>query len=233
MLIALALFAMTTLPPTAGSETQAPASGAVASAMVDAVRQRLGAGTEVQIADVATTGQVPLGRLEAVPDPDGRTGGRIGFSLVTTSVSGGRVQAVRVGHASAIVRVRIEQVRMRRFVARGMDLSAQDVDVVRDEAAAIPLRRLPLLADVLGGRALRDLPVGACITGGAVVLQPVVRTGDDVLATATGADLQVTATRVAVESGPAGAVVRVVNRESRRTLRARIVSKGVVEILHD
>jgi flagella basal body P-ring formation protein FlgA len=37
----------------------------------------------------------------------------------------------------------------------------------------------------------------------------------------------------AVESGAAGAVIHVVNRNSRRTLRARIVSKGVVTILHD
>jgi flagella basal body P-ring formation protein FlgA len=229
MLVACALFTVATLvrppldPPAAGA-------GAVGAAMADAVRQRLGAGARVDVANVTTVAQLPAGRLEAVPDPDSRIGGRVGFRLVTTRVSGGRVRAVRVGRASATVRVWLEQVRVRRFVARGMEVAAGDVDSVRDEVAAIPLRRLPAVAEVIGARALRDLPPGDCVTLGSVVLQPVVRTGDQVMAVATGSDFQVTATMVAVQSGAAGAVIRVVNRESRRTLRARIVSKGVVDI---
>jgi flagella basal body P-ring formation protein FlgA len=168
-----------------------------------------------------------------VPDPEGRSGSRVGFSLVATRVTGGRAQAVRVGRASATVRVWLEHIRMRRFVARGTELSAQDLEVVLDEVIAIPLRRLPMLAEVLGSRALRDLPAGACVTSNAVVLQPIVRAGDDVLVNAKGSDFQVTAAMVAVESGSTGAVIRVVNRESRRTLRARIVSKGVVDVIHD
>jgi flagella basal body P-ring formation protein FlgA len=234
MTVAVALFAIAVLSPTATLDTPAPGSDAVvASAIVDAVRQRLGADAEVDVADVTTVGHVPAGRLEAVPDPGGRIGGRIGFSLVHTAFSDGRVQAVRVGSASATVRVRLEHVRLRRFVARGMDVAATDVEVVLDDVASTPLRRLPRLAEVLGGRALRDLPVGACVTAGAVVLQPVVRTGDEVVVSAAGPDYLVTATMVAAESGAAGAVIRVVNRESRRTVRARVVSKGVVDVLHD
>jgi flagella basal body P-ring formation protein FlgA len=105
--------------------------------------------------------------------------------------------------------------------------------VERLEVEGILLRRLPTLAEVLGGRALRDLPAGACVVAGAVVLQPVVRAGDDVTLIAGGADFQVSAAMTAVESGAVGAVIHVVNRDSRRALRARIVSKGMVQILHD
>jgi flagella basal body P-ring formation protein FlgA len=230
MMMVLELVTVAALALTPGPDAQAPAAAAVAGAMADAVRQRLGAGARVDVADVTTVAHLPAGRLEAVPDPDGRIGGRVGFSLVAARVSGGRVRAVRIGRASATVRVWLEQVRVRRFVARGMDVTAEDVGLVRDELAAIPLRRLPTLVEVVGARALRDLPPGDCVTSGSIVLQPVVRTGDQVLATATGQDFQVTAAMVAVQSGAAGAVIRVVNRGSRRTLRARIVSKGVVDI---
>jgi flagella basal body P-ring formation protein FlgA len=201
--------------------------------MSDAVRQRFGTGTVVDIDDVTSAVQVPPGRLNAVPDPDGRSGGRIGFSLLTARIVGGRVQAVRIGRASAIVRVQVEHVHTRGFVARGTAVSAQDAEVVRDEIARLPLRRLPELAEVIGARALRDLPAGACVTTTDVVLQPAVRAGDDVVVTASGPDFQATATMVAADSGAKGAVIRVVNRESRRTLRGRIVSKGVVSVIHE
>jgi flagella basal body P-ring formation protein FlgA len=232
MLVVVALLAVTALTQTSASET---ASGAetVARAMADAIRERFGASAIVDVTDVTTAVRVPPLVLNAIPDPDGRSGARVGFTLVVTRRAGGRPQAMRIGRASATVRVWPEQVRMRRFVARGMAVSATDVDLSRDEAVAVPLRRLPGLEEVIGGRALRDLPVDAAVTAGAVVLQPVVRAGDEVLVTARGPDFQVSATMKAVESGATGAVIHVLNRESRRTLRARIVSKGAVDILHD
>lgn len=211
----------------------APAAEAIARAMAEAVRQRFGPGTVVEIDDVTSASQVPQGRLDAVPDPGGRSGSRIGFSLLTTRSVGGRVRAVRVGRASAMVHVQVEHVHARGFVARGTEVSAQNTEVVQDAVVALPLRRLPALGEVLGARALRDLPAGACVTATDVVLQPAVRAGDEVVVTANGPDYQATATMVAADSGAEGAVIRVVNRESRRTLRGRIVSKGVVNVIHE
>jgi flagella basal body P-ring formation protein FlgA len=234
MLIAVAILTVATLAQTVAPGPDTSASEAVARAMADAVRNRFGAGAEVSVTDVTMPVNATTGHLDAVPDPGGRIGGRLGFSLVTTRRSGGRVQSVRIGRASAMVRVRLDQVRMRRFVARGMDVSADDVDVVRDEGGAILVRRLPTLAEVVGARALHDLPAGVGVDAAAVVLQPVVRAGDDVLVSATGPDFQVTATMKAVESGAAGAIIHVVNHDRHGpTLRVRIVSKGNVQILHD
>jgi flagella basal body P-ring formation protein FlgA len=216
-----------------GAPAPTAESDVIARAMADAVRERFGAAADVEVTEVITAVTVPVGHLDAVPDSGGRVGGQLGFSLLVTRFSGGRVQAVRIGRASATVHVRADQVRMRRFVARGVELSANDADVERLEVGGVLLRRLPTLAEVLGGRALRDLPAGACVVAGAVVLQPVVRAGDDVMLTASGPDFQVSAAMKAVESGGVGAIIHVVNRDSRHAVRARIVSKGVVHILHD
>jgi flagella basal body P-ring formation protein FlgA len=234
LLVASLAQAAATTAQAAGLAPVTPATEAVARAMVSAVHGRFGGGTGIVVTDVATAIAIPPdGGLEAVPDPDGRSGARVGFTLVATRVSGGRPQAVRIGRASAIVRVWPEQVRMRRFVARGTTMSDDDVELAWDEAAAIVLRRLPTREEVIGARALRDLASGALVANGAVVTQPVVRPGDSVLVTASGPDFQVTAAMDAVEAGVPGAIIHVVNRDSRRTLRARVVSKGVVEIVHE
>jgi hypothetical protein len=38
---------------------------------------------------------------------------------------------------------------------------------------------------------------------------------------------------VAADSGNPGSIIRVVNRDTRRALRARIISNEIVEIIHD
>jgi flagella basal body P-ring formation protein FlgA len=58
-----------------------------------------------------------------------------------------------------------------------------------------------------------------------------VRTGQEVLAISTITGVTASAHMVAAESGDAGSVIRVVNQQSRRALKARIVSSGLVEIL--
>ena len=48
-----------------------------------------------------------------------------------------------------------------------------------------------------------------------------------------GHTVEAAATLVAAGSGSEGDVIRVVNRDSRRALRARVVAPGMGEILHD
>jgi flagella basal body P-ring formation protein FlgA len=84
---------------------------------------------------------------------------------------------------------------------------------------------------VVGSKTLRDLPPGVCIVRGAIAARPDVRTGQDVTAISAIDGVVVSAQLVAAESGDAGSVIRVVNQQSRRSLKARIVSPGTVEIL--
>ena len=52
-----------------------------------------------------------------------------------------------------------------------------------------------------------------------------------VRAVARVGEVEVSATMTAVQDGVEGAVIRVVNKESRRELRAKVVEPGVVEVM--
>jgi len=45
--------------------------------------------------------------------------------------------------------------------------------------------------------------------------------------------IEAEARMVAADNGDKGSVIRVVNPESRRSIRARVVAAGVVEVIHD
>jgi len=214
-------------PPTGGN----PASGfepRVRAAIEAAVGQRMGAGTEVIVDSVEIfipSGAAPAARIAASPDPAALLGGSVRFILT--------VDGIRSGHADAVLHVTVEHARAARFVARGTALEAGDVEDVRDEITSGPLRPWPQAASLAGGRALRDLAVGAAIPAQAVSVPPAVRTGQLVTAVARVSGIEASAPMVAAESGNPGSVIRVVNRVSRKALRARIVSPEIVEIIHD
>jgi flagella basal body P-ring formation protein FlgA len=200
----------------------------MAAAIVESVRQRVGAGSDVIVESLEIF--IPSGvgddaRVSASPDPAARAGGPIRF---TVSVDG-----VRSGHAEARLHIIAEQARLVRDVPRGATIAAADVEAVREEIAEGALRPRLRAAELVGSRALRDLAAGRLVPATAVVVPPTVRTGQTVTAVSRVAGIEAAATMVAAESGGAGAVIRVVNRATRKALRARIVSAEVVEIIHD
>jgi flagella basal body P-ring formation protein FlgA len=134
------------------------------------------------------------------------------------------------GAADVELAVAVEHLHTRREIARGAELADEDVEVVRHVVDG-PLRRWPA-ADVVGrGRVLRDLPPGACLSPGSVQALPLVRAGQPVLAIARVGDVVAEANLVAADNGDKGAVIRVVNPGSRRTLRARVSGAGRVEVI--
>jgi len=102
---------------------------------------------------------------------------------------------------------------------------------VAHEVASGPLRAWPGAASVVGGKVLRALATGACVSRNAVQAVLAVRTGQEVTAVTRLDGVEATAVMVAAGSGDAGTVIRVVNRQSRRALKARVVSAGLVEIV--
>ena len=200
----------------------------VSGAIAAAVRQRMGAGTEVIVESVEIFTLVDIasaGRIDVVPDPAAHFGGAVRFTLT--------VDGARTGHADAQLQVSIEHARAVRFVPKGATLTADDVEDVRDDVVSGPLRPSPHAVEVIGGRALRDLVPGHNIPPTAVAVPPAVRSGQTVTAVSRAFGVEVAATMVAAQSGNAGSVIRVVNRTTRKALRARIVSSEMVEIIHD
>lgn len=206
-----------------------PDADRVRTAIEAMVHARLGAGVTVSVAglsDVRLTGQA--GPLLATPDPVARIGAPARFVLVDGTP--GRT-SVRVGEATATVNVTADVVRTRRPIARGTRLGPDDVARTAADLGGRPLKPLPSLDESLGARAMRDLGVNAILGRGDIAAEPMIRVGDVVRARIRVGDVEVIATVIAAENGRADDVVRVVNRESRRTLRARVTGRGEVEVV--
>jgi flagella basal body P-ring formation protein FlgA len=203
----------------------------VRAAIAAAVRQRMGGDIDVAVDHLVVQIAPGSAVLEAVPEPTARLEGTIRFILrwAGTERSGARV--IRAGAATATVRVTVAHAHAATLISRGADVAQDEVVAARHDIAAGPLRPWPTVADVVGSKAIRDLAPDACIVRGAIAARPDVRTGDDVLAISTITGVVASAQMVAAESGDTGSVIRVVNQQSRRALKARIVSPGLVEIL--
>jgi len=165
----------------------------------------------------------PGSRLIAMIEPGARFGQPIRFVLSAD----GR----RVGSVVATIAVTGEAVRARRSLARGEEVGPDDVETAVVELKNVMLRRLPVLADVVGTRARRDIAAGELVTNALVIVPPAVRSGDEVRVVVTVGPVQVSGTGRASGSGQVGDTIRVLTPSSRKPLSARITGRGAVEIV--
>lgn len=203
------------------------ASELVATRAEDLIRQAIRARL------AAETAEVTLIRLDTAAaadqlyravriDPGAALGRPIRITLVLPN---GRTEI-----AAVTVRIVADQVVALRPIERGQTVQADDVGQRRGDIRGIPLRRLPRIDEVVGGRALREIPAGAVVLPSAVALRRLVEAGDRVTAIARVGDAQVTAELVASDAGDAGDVIRLSNPDSRRAIRGRVLRAGVVEV---
>lgn len=164
----------------------------------------------------------------AVPEPGSRTGGPVRFVLYATE---GTVRA-RAGRLTAVVTVSAPHVRT---------VAAQPAHAVIDAHAVVaqdgPVGRivfgaLPAYDDLAGRRLRRAVPADTVLTMTAIAPTAMVRSGRDVVTVARVDGLEVRGRAVAVQSGDLGDVVLVVNPDSRKRLRGRVVGPATVEVLH-
>jgi flagella basal body P-ring formation protein FlgA len=200
--------------------------GAARRSIAAAAAARFGVGAEV---DVRLTADVPAtwhDQLETASlDPAARLG-----APVWVTFAGSPGHSLRI---SADVRVTVDHVRTTHPVLAGAVLSAADVSDVREAVTGLPFRRLPIAAEVVGARVLRSLAAGDIIQSGFIVLPLVVHAGEPVTAIARIGGVEVSAQFVAAENGRTGDLIRVVNPETKRTVRARVVTSGTVEVLNE
>lgn len=209
-----------------GLQPTARAAGgpvSAAEAAKAAIRERVGADVDVTVTVIGLVGDAPVFR-EAQPDPAARLGRPVRFTFVTSD--GARLPA------SAEVRVVGPRTVTRRPVTRGERLSAADLATDVGEWADVPLARLPSADELVGGRVLQPIAAGGTVLPGAVVLRRDIERGDAVMAVAAAGAIEVTATMTAADGGRAGDVIRVMHPDTKRYLRARIIKKGLVEVIH-
>lgn len=187
-----------------------------------AVVARMGGDVAVEVLTLDMPDGAPDRFVDATPDPAGRLGRAIRFSLIPAR--GSRVQA------TATLRVVGEYVVARRDLVRGATIEAGDVEVRRAEVIDTPLRRLPDGEQVVGSRVLRPLRADSVVLPGTVAIRRAVEPGDRITAVALVGDVRVSAELRATDGGETGDVIRVVNTDTRRSLRGRIVGEGLVEV---
>ncbi|MCC7124541.1 MAG: flagellar basal body P-ring formation protein FlgA [Acidobacteria bacterium] len=200
-------------------------------AVVAAVRARMGADVDVRIESMTPALLRDSGAVTAVPDPGALLGRPIRFALTTTEPGANGPRVVPAGSLVAVLAVSAAHLHTVRGVRPGDTLAAADVDARTHVITGVPLKPLPQHTAAADARVIRTLAADACLVAGAIAPTTAVRTGQQVTAISRFAGGEVTATLVASEAGDPGRVIRVVNPQSRRALRARVVSPGVVEIL--
>jgi flagella basal body P-ring formation protein FlgA len=204
-------------------------SAAIAAAVEAAARAPFGDGAVVEIGALSGVRlEGPAEGLTAIAVPAARIGQPSRFLLERRSRNG-RVE--RAGEVTATVRVATTVVRLVKSVGRAHRLAPDTLEPVELVLEGRPFRALPSLVACIGARVRRDLPAGAVVTTQDIVPEPLVRSGRPVEARVTVDAVTVTAILQAAENGIEGDVIRVVNEETRRVLRARVTGPGEVEVL--
>jgi flagella basal body P-ring formation protein FlgA len=203
-----------------------PDQGALRQAVVEAVVARVGVGADVDVRITSATSPAWHGDLTSVAiDP----AARLGAPLFVTFLAGPGA-TLRV---SADVHVVADYVRASHSLLAGQTLTAGDVTPVRDVVPPMPLRHLPTAGEVIGAKAIRRMAAGDIIQTGFVQTPPVITIGDPVTAIARIGDLEVAARFIAADSGRIGDLIRIVNPDTKRSLRARIIKAGTVEVFNE
>ena len=204
-----------------------PSTGAVITvgdAVAVAVRQRFGAQAEAQVvvSELRTNVSDAPG-LVAVPDPGARTGRPAQFTL--------RAGSRRVGTAVANAAVTARHVRATAALPRDAAIDAANVSEVQGEVVGVRFEPLPLLDDVVGAQARRDVAPGEVLSHAIVVVPPTVRAGDELKVLARVGALEAWGVGRASGSGRIGDIVRITRGGTPGLQRARVLSPGVVQVL--
>jgi len=209
---------------TGPAAARAAVPGTAAETIRAAIVARLGVDTDVDVLSIdlpARADQAGLYR-EARPDPSAWLGRPMRFSLIP--VTGAPVLAV------VTARVVGPHLVATRALERNETLADGSFQAVRQELTGLALRRPLTVTEVQGRRMLRPLPAGAVLAAGSVMVRKAIEPGDRVTVRAISGEIEVTASLVAADAGNPGDVIRVVNPETHRDIRGRVVKEGLVEV---
>ena len=195
-----------------------------------AVLERVGSNAEVTVLKVdpinprAANISVTAAYRDARPDPAGVLGKPIRFTLIPETGA-----AVPVVVTLSVV---AEYALARRAIGRSHTIAAEDLESVRGAVSGIPMRLMSTVEMLAGARALRPIAAGEIVQTSFVAARRAVEPGHPVTVVAISGDVQVSAKFIAADGGPVGATIRVLNPETKRLIRGRIVGEGLVEVVY-
>jgi flagella basal body P-ring formation protein FlgA len=212
-----------------GARTPPADVQAIVTVATAAVREAFGGEADVTLSQPVLSLAGDAGVVtRAVPEPASRTAGPVRFVLYA-SIDG---TERRVGRLTARVDVAATHVRVSQPVAARAAIAAQSVEVLRGDIGRQALGVLPAIGAVTGAITRKALVPGEVVTQVVIVSRALVSSGDEVITVARLGALEVRGRAIAAQSGGLGETVIVVNPDSRKRLRGRIVGSAVVEVLH-
>lgn len=214
------------LAPTLAAAT--PCSGPALEAVHRAVVAVFGPDAQVSLVDAACEQQGER-IASARPEPGSRTSGAVRFLLFA---DGGADRPRRAGRVSATVHVAAPHARARTALGPHVPVGEADVVVSLTDIGRVPFEPLPTASDVIGRRLRRPVADGAVITRAVVEIPALVRSGGAVVTVARVDGIEVRGQAVAAQDGGLGDLVIVVNPDSRKRLRGRVVAESLVEVIH-
>jgi flagella basal body P-ring formation protein FlgA len=204
------------------------------SAIIDAVRSRIGRTAEVEIESLKLRVAVePETGVTATPDPAGRLGRRMQFILFAPDDDGPEGRRRRIGYAEAVVRVTVEHAVAVQRIRGGTVVGPDDVVATTADVGTVPLVRLPSASEVVGARARRALEPGVPITARMLTIPPLVKSGQTVVTVARIGTIEARGRATAAQRGFLGDVIRLVNKDTGRRLRGRVIARGRVEVIYE
>lgn len=165
---------------------------------------------------------------EAVPEPGSRSDGPVRFVLYVTEGAA----RVRAGRLTAVVAVSAPHVRTVAAQPARTRIERDMVAARHGSVGRVAFGRLPTYDEVVGQQLRRAATADAVLTTAAIERTALVRSGGEVVTVARVDGLEVRGRAVAAQSGDLGDIVIVVNPDSRKRLRGRVVAPATVEVLH-
>ena len=141
--------------------------------------------------------------------------------------AGGRRQARRL--LSFRVNARAEVPRTARALMPGEVLAATDVRMEEEDLSLVPADAIRDPGELVGLRVVRPVSAGAMVRRNAVAMPPLVKRGAEVILIARVGPVEARAMARAKTDGARGEVVTVINLESNRKVRARVMGADLVE----
>ena len=206
------------------------AEAAVRAAIVAAVQDRLGPAAEVTVDQVWMPPLTIATGITAVAEPGARVGRPMQFRLMAAAAPTGTGIA-RVGSAVASLTIRVEHARLLSPARPGSLLASGQVADMVDRVADVRLERLPRTAEIVGARVRQMLPAGVVLEAWMLERDPIVRSGDVVGVRAVVDGVEARGLARASERGVLGSVIRLVNVQSGRSFKGRVVGRGEVEVV--
>lgn len=198
-------------------------------AAVAGVRSVFGAAADVTLTEVVCeTAPAATRADEAVPEPGSRSDGPVRFVLYATEGT----SRVRAGRLTAVVAVSVPHVRTVAAQPARARLAGDMIAVRHGSVGRVPFGLLPTFEEVVGQQLRRAAAADAVLTMAALARAALVRSGGEVVTVARVDGLEVRGRAVAAQSGDLGDIVIVVNPDSRKRLRGRVVAPATVEVLH-